>query len=313
MQDPRSDETILIIDDAPANIRVLGEALKRAYRIRLATNGPKGLEIANAVPPPDLILLDIIMPEMDGYEVCRRLKKKSQTRNIPVIFITSMDQEDDETRGLELGAVDYITKPFSIPIVKARVNTHIELKRHRDLLENLSTLDGLTGIPNRRRFEEHYEREWMASLRQPNHMAVIMIDIDYFKNYNDTYGHGKGDECLKAVAHELAVKARRPSDFVARYGGEEFICVLPETDLDGAWSVAENMRRAVENLRIAHASSTASDHVTISLGVAAVIPPRPDAASNSRRLIEMADQALYKAKEAGRNQVHGMDMATTTL
>lgn len=307
MNEKPEKQTVLIVDDAPANIKVLGEALKQDYRVRVATVGPKGLEIARSSSPPDLILLDIIMPDMDGYEVCRRLKASKHTRDIPVIFITGKSDEADETRGLTLGAVDYITKPFSLPIMKARVKTHMELKRHRDLLEDLSALDGLTGIPNRRRFDEFLTREWRRSVREPAMLSVVIIDIDFFKAFNDTYGHGAGDDCLKKVARTLSQNVKRPTDFVARYGGEEFVCLLPGTDLEGAHQVAENMRRAVEVLKIPHLQSSVADHVTVSLGVAVTIPARD---GNPGALIEGADRSLYRAKGKGRNQVSSMDLTT---
>ncbi|MBW2303985.1 MAG: PleD family two-component system response regulator [Deltaproteobacteria bacterium] len=300
-------QTILIVDDAPANIKVLGEALRDEYKVRMAVSGSKGLEIATSSNPPDLILLDIVMPDLDGYEVCRRLKAMKSTQNIPIIFITGKTEEEDETKGLELGAVDYITKPFSLPIVKARVRTHMELKRHRDLLENLSTLDGLTGIPNRRRFDEFLEREWSRALREPELLSLVLMDIDFFKAFNDTYGHGAGDDCLRKVAKTLSVQAKRPMDFVARYGGEEFVCVLPGTDLDGAIQVAENMRRKIESLNIPHSRSAVADRVTISLGVATTIPSKR---LRPQDLVEGADKALYKVKNGGRNRVEGVDLRT---
>jgi diguanylate cyclase (GGDEF)-like protein len=248
--------------------------------------------------PPDLILLDIMMPEMDGYEVCRRLKADFRTKNIPVIFITAMNQEEDETKGLEIGAVDYITKPFSMAIVKARVRTHLELKRHRDMLENLSSLDGLTGIPNRRRFDEMLDTEWRHCLRENVFLSLIMMDIDYFKNFNDNQGHQAGDDCLKKVAMMLASSVRRPMDFVARYGGEEFVAILPKTDADGIAIVAENIRKNIESLLIPHSHSPASDYVTVSLGGAAVVP---NTQLSSDILVKAADDALFQAKREGRN------------
>lgn len=305
MELPPNKQTILIVDDAPANIKVLGEALKFDYHIIVATNGEKALQIAASSKPPDLILMDIIMPGMDGYEACKKLKQEEQTRNIPVVFITAKDQEEDETHGLELGAVDYITKPFSLPIVKARVKTHLELKRHRDNLEHLSACDGLTGIPNRRRFEEMFDQEWKRSIRQSRALSLVMMDIDYFKLFNDHYGHLLGDDCLKLVAETLLVTIRRPGDFVARYGGEEFVCILPETDKEGAFTVAELFRKSIDHLKMKHEKSHISDHVTISLGVATTIPKAEKA---MKFLIEEADKALYQAKEAGRNRVIGSDL-----
>ena len=305
MNDGAEKQTILIVDDVAMNIKVLGDALKSSYTVRFATNGPKALEMALSNSPPDLILLDIMMPGMDGYEVCRLLKAEKQTWGIPIIFITAMSQEEDETKGLELGAVDYITKPFSLPIVKSRVRTHLELKRHRDTLEYLSMLDGLTGIPNRRRFDECFDMEWKRAERSSAYLSVIMIDIDYFKDFNDYYGHQLGDECLKQVAKTLAHSVKRASDCVARYGGEEFVCILPGTDIQGAVQVGESMRKNVEALNVPHLASSVAEHVTVSLGTASMIPKRE---RSQFSLLEAADRCLYKAKDAGRNQMKSLDL-----
>jgi diguanylate cyclase (GGDEF)-like protein len=298
-------QTILIVDDAPANIKILGESLRSDYKIRVATNGAKALGIALSDNPPDLILMDIMMPEMDGYEACKKLKEDDKARKIPVIFITAKDQVEDETKGLNLGAVDYIIKPFSLPIVKARVRTHLELKRHRDILEDMSNRDGLTGIPNRRRFDEVLELEWKRSVRKGNALSLILIDIDFFKPFNDHYGHTEGDDCLKKVAMSLYNAVRRPMDFVARYGGEEFVCILPETDREGATVVGEMLRKEIEAMDIKHHDSPVTDHVTISLGVASMVPTMD---SSSHTLIEASDKCLYQAKEEGRNRVKGYDV-----
>ncbi len=299
-------QTILIVDDVPMNIKILGDALRSNYTVRFATNGEKALKIAMSSSPPDLILLDIMMPGMmDGYAVCRALKADKQTQNIPIIFITAMSQEEDETKGLELGAVDYIIKPFSLPIVKVRVKTHLELKRHRDMLEHLSMLDGLTGIPNRRRFDECLEMEWKRAEREASYLSLIMIDIDHFKAFNDNYGHQAGDDCLKMVATTLVNSVKRAADCVARYGGEEFACILPVTDIQGAAQVGESMRQDIELLRIDHASSEVANHVTISLGAASIIPVRD---KSRLSLLEAADQCLYQAKEEGRNQIKSLDL-----
>ena len=305
MNDVSAKQTILIVDDVAMNIKVLGDALKTDYTVRFATNGEKALEMAMSSSPPDLILLDIMMPGMDGYEVCRQLKAEKQTWSIPVIFITAMSQEEDETKGLELGAIDYITKPFSLPIVKVRIKTHLELKRHRDTLEYLSMLDGLTGIPNRRRFDECFDTEWKRAERTSSYLSLIMIDIDYFKDFNDCYGHQIGDECLKEVARTLALSVKRASDCVARYGGEEFVCILPGTDIQGAVQVGEIMRESVESLNVPHLASTVAAHVTISLGTASVIPKRE---RSQFSLLEAADRCLYKAKASGRNQMKSLDL-----
>jgi diguanylate cyclase (GGDEF)-like protein len=217
-----------------------------------------------------------------------------------VIFITALSEEADETRGLEVGAIDYISKPISAPIVKARVRNHLQLKRYRDILENLSTLDGLTGIANRRRLDEFLAQEWLRGRRQQSPLSVCLMDIDFFKRFNNRYGHAAGDDCLRRVALALVGVGRRPADLVARYGGEEFVCVLPETDAAGAALLAEKLRDAVIALEIPHADSTAAEHVTISGGVATAIPTDE---SSAAQLLEAADQMLYQAKKTGRNRI----------
>ncbi len=294
--------TILIVDDQPANIKIIGGALKGDYQIKMATSGLKAIEIASA-DPPDLILLDIIMPGIDGYEVCRRLKNNQKTKGIPIIFITAKDQEEDETKGLDYGAVDYITKPFSLPIVKARVKTHLELKKHRDILEDLSTLDGLTSIPNRRKFDEFLKLEWRRSVRGSYPLSLIMIDIDNFKLFNDNYGHDVGDECLKQVANNLCTTAKRPADFVARYGGEEFVCILPDTSIEKASKFAEILRVNIELLNIPHDFSPTGNRVTISLGSATI---NPAINKSYELLVKSADKALYIAKSKGKNRAESV-------
>ncbi len=292
---------ILIVDDTPTNIQVLAEALRTDYRIRVAGSGKAAFEIIAKFGAPDLILLDVMMPEMDGYEVCRRLKQEPTTKSIPVIFVTAKSDATDEEFGLRLGAVDYIAKPFHLPIVTARVRNHINLKIKTDLLESQAMLDGLTDIPNRRRFDEALDSEWKRGLRSGAPLSLLMADIDFFKQYNDNYGHGVGDECLKKVAGALAASIERPSDLVARYGGEEFVALLPETDAGGARNIAERFRRLVESLGLPHAHSEAASHVTVSVGYACVIP-RPSA--EPAELLRLADQALYNAKGSGRNRTH---------
>ncbi|MFH2130920.1 MAG: PleD family two-component system response regulator [bacterium] len=294
---------ILIVDDTPANIRILVEALKDEYTLRVATNGQDAIEAVHK-ETPDLILLDINMPGMNGYEVCRHLKSDLKTASIPIIFITVLTEVEDETRGLEIGAADYITKPFSIPIVRARVRTHIKLKHQYDILTNLASIDGLTGIPNRRQFNASLDQGWKNMMRESEPVSLIMMDIDYFKLFNDHYGHQAGDECLCQVAKTLQDSLLRPLDLVARYGGEEFGAVLPGTDLPGAMQVAERMRKNIETLNIEHAASGVAGCVTISVGVASTIPKKGAFAS---QLIEIADKALYQAKSQGRNRVHGSD------
>ncbi|MDD4927789.1 MAG: PleD family two-component system response regulator [Gallionella sp.] len=298
--DEEKKALILIVDDTPTNIQVLAESLRADYRVRVAGSGKAAFEIIAKVGAPDLILLDVMMPDMDGYEVCRRLKLAPETKNVPVIFVTAKADTVDEEYGLNLGAVDYIAKPFHLPIVAARVRNHINLKIKTDLLESQVMLDGLTNIPNRRRFDETLEIEWKRALRDGMPLSLIMLDIDYFKRYNDHYGHGVGDNCLKKVAASLAGSIDRPSDFVARYGGEEFVAILPDTDATGARVIAERFCSHVESMKIAHGFSDVSNFVTVSVGLASVIPTIDMTPTD---LLSRADERLYQAKESGRNRV----------
>lgn len=293
-------QKILIVDDMPINIRVLGEALKSRYDIVAAINGEKALLMAQSDNPPDLILLDIEMPDMDGWQVCRHLKAHEKTRDIPVIFITGHYEVSEVMAGFESGAVDYISKPFNISVVQARVQIHLELKKQRDLLEQLASVDALTGIPNRRMFDEYFAREWRRSMRSASPISLIFMDVDFFKTFNDNYGHAEGDRCLENIAAILKDTLKRVTDFVARYGGEEFVAVLPEMNLDEAVEMAESMRKNVASSNIPHAYSEVADRVTLSLGVSSVIPV---ADVSPEDLIKTADAALYIAKESGRNQV----------
>jgi len=292
-------QKVLIVDDAPINIQILNEALKDQYRVFFAPCGKDAIRIASS-SLPDMILLDVMMPEMDGYEVCRIIKDDEITRHIPVIFITAMNQQENEAAGLELGAADYITKPFNPDIVRLRVRNQLELKSQRDLLSRLSFQDGLTKISNRRAFDEYYEREWKRAFRNKSEISIIMCDIDHFKAYNDSYGHLAGDNCLEKVAGTISNLLDRPADLSARYGGEEFICVLPETDLAGAMVTAEKLRVAVEAMQIAHHYSPVAPVLTVSLGAATVVP-NDDLTPNN--LIDLADKQLYIAKQSGRNRV----------
>lgn len=299
MIDDADRPVLLIVDDVAANIQILADALKTDYRIRVASRGEDALRLAQRMPRPDLILLDVMMPDMDGYEVCRRLKRDEATQAIPVIFVTACDDAEAEEYGLRLGAVDYIVKPYRLPVVRARVQNHVALKQKTDLLEKLALIDGLTGIPNRRNFDERFEIEWRRSLREAKPLAVVLVDVDHFKSYNDHYGHGAGDACLRGVARALLLSLARPADMVARYGGEEFVVLLPETDLAGAQQVAERMRQQVLQLNLPHAASDKTV-VTISLGFAAAYPAN-EAERTPQSLLAEADGGLYRAKSAGRN------------
>lgn len=292
---------ILVVDDQPANIQTLHQVLKGECDVSMATSGEQAIAYCQR-RAPDLVLLDIVMPGIDGFEVCRRLKVDPATRDIPVIFVTSRDSAEDEARGLDVGAVDFIAKPVSAPVVRARVRTHVALKRQADLLRSLAFNDGLTGVANRRWFDERLQVEWLRCRRNRQPLALIMIDLDQFKPFNDHYGHQAGDDCLRAVAAAMKSRLGRPGDLLARYGGEEFVCLLPETPLEGARQKADDLGEAVEALGMAHAHSSAADHVTISRGVAALVP---GAEQSAAELVHRADEMLYEAKRSGRNRTRG--------
>lgn len=294
---------ILIVDDERINRQVLVSLLDD-YECILAKDGEQALSRALSDTPPDLILLDVVMPKLDGYEVCRRLKKDTRSKDIPVIFITVKGKVEEETSGLELGAVDYIGKPFNPAIVKARVANHIELKRQRDLLTRLNNTDALTEIANRRRFDEYLAKIWKLAWRTQSTISLMVIDIDYFKLFNDRYGHVSGDDCLTQVARVLERCADRDSDLVARYGGEEFAVVLPSTDRQGVQRVAEQMLEVVMALSIPHEDSEVADVVTISIGCASA---EVSADMSVETLFDQADRALYQAKANGRNRIELSD------
>jgi diguanylate cyclase (GGDEF)-like protein len=290
-----TQQRVLIVDDEPANIHGIAEALGGNYDLRFATSGERALDLAGTLAF-DLILLDVVMPAMDGFEVLRRLKELEATRAVPVIFVTSKDEVADEERGFALGAVDYITKPASAPIVRARVRTHIELKRQRDLLEQRALIDQLTGVANRRGFDETLERRWQAALRERTPLLLMLIDVDHFKQFNDHYGHGAGDDCLRRIGAMLNAEFTQTGQLPARVGGEEFALLLPG---GAAASHAQRLLGAVSELAIPHAHSSAGAVVTISAGAVELIP---SAEASPRTLLERADQLLYEAKRTGRGR-----------
>lgn len=293
-----SENLILIIDDNVPNIRLLATVLADKATILFATNGARGLQIARK-KRPQLILLDLQMPDMNGYEVCRELKNDPATQECVVIFVTGNTNSEAEVAGLEAGAVDYLTKPLNPPIVRARVQTQLTLKQNAEMLQQLASRDGLTGLYNRRYFDHQLGIEWRRHQRQELPLSLALIDVDHFKAYNDGYGHQEGDACLRQVAQVLAQCTRRPGELVSRYGGEEFVAVLPATTVDeggryGTWLCTQMQAR-----QLRHAFSATAEHVTVSIGVATLIPsPGVDASV----LLSQADNALYKAKQQGRNQ-----------
>jgi diguanylate cyclase (GGDEF)-like protein len=311
MQSSHPRPKILIIDDTPANISVLNEVLQDEYDVFFATSGAEGLKVAVALVP-DLILLDIMMPELDGFQVCRRLKGADQTASIPVIFVTAAVSHQEETRGLECGAVDCITKPISPPVVAIRIRNHLELTRRSRMLEALSEelarknrqlqllarMDGLTGLANRRFLDETLDAEVRRAQRCGTSLSLIMCDIDFFKRYNDRYGHQAGDDALRRIGGLLQRLFQRGSDFPCRYGGEEFAIILPETGAEQAAHLAEHLRRAMCDEALPHAFSDTADCVTLSIGV--VSAPASEERS-AHWYLSQADAALYRSKDQGRN------------
>ncbi len=291
---------ILIVDDEKMNLKVLADLLKDEYAPILARSGEQALQHALGDSPPDLILLDVVMPRMGGYEVIKILKNNEKTNNIPVIFVTALNSIEDEEHGLKLGAVDYITKPFSPPVVKIRVRNHLRLVHQYRLLDQLAHLDGLTEIPNRRRFEEVFQKEWTRSARNGTPFSLAMIDVDFFKQYNDHYGHAKGDLTLQKIAKALDSGMKRPADLIARYGGEEFVMVLPETDAAAAKVVAERSLQKVADLNIPHKYSKAAPYVSVSIGLVTI---SMDNKTLPQTFLNTADQNLYLAKQNGRNRI----------
>jgi|APLak6261674355_1056100.scaffolds.fasta_scaffold00414_4 diguanylate cyclase (GGDEF)-like protein len=290
-------QRILIVDDERINRKVLTDLLQDDHRIIVAKNGAQALKRVESDPHIDLILLDVMMPDMDGYEVLEQLKRSDKTKDIMVVFITALTSLDDEERGLRMGATDYIGKPFRPSIVKARVENYLQIVRQRKLLENLAGTDGLTEICNRRRFDELLELEWRRCERNGLPLSLVMVDVDYFKSFNDHYGHAHGDQVLKSIAKMLSWNLHRPADLAARYGGEEFVLLFPDTDTEGAISQAERIREAIEALSIPHNHSAAAGYVSISMGGAT----HHGELTSTQSLLEAADAALYKAKSQGRN------------
>jgi diguanylate cyclase (GGDEF)-like protein len=313
----RLRSTILVIDDNITNLKVAAEHLKaQGAEILTARDGEIGIQRAR-LARPDLILLDVQLPGIDGFETCRRLKADSQTRDIPVIFMTVLTNVEDKLNGFAAGGVDYIPKPFQVEELLARVSTHLTIYQlQRELqaeilerkqaeaalrkanleLQRLAVLDELTQIANRRRFDQYLAAQWAQA--NPEELGLLLCDVDYFKRYNDGYGHQAGDGCLQLVAQAINRAVGHFKDLVARYGGEEFAVILPETDIQGAIRVAAALEAEVRKLQIPHAYSDVDAYVTISIGVAC-ITPAPDLAPHA--LVEIADAALYAAKRQGRN------------
>ncbi|MBS1136283.1 MAG: diguanylate cyclase domain protein [Proteobacteria bacterium] len=307
---------VLVVEDSPTSLKAVSQQLRRIGVTPVAADdGASGIRMYRE-HKPDLILLDVVMPDMDGYEVARRIRSREKTGEwTPILFLTALVGDDDLARGIAAGGDDYLLKPVSEVVLGAKLRAMqriidmrgslITMTQKLDAanreLRHVSIQDSLTGIANRRHFDDSLKQEWRRALRARRPLALILFDIDYFKQYNDVYGHQAGDECLRAVAGNLARHARRPGDWVARFGGEEFAVVLSETDARGAVHLAEQMRAAIDALAIPHSGSAVGRTVSISAGVASMVPE--SASGEPDELVQWADAALYDAKRQGRNRV----------
>jgi len=291
---------VLLAIPSPASLQAFNAALKDEHDVLFAKDGKVALDIA-AGQPLDLILLDAGHPELDALAVCKTLKHRTATRHVPVVLLTEPGAAVDEVLAVETGVADFIARPIGDDALRARVRLHVELKKRSEQLRNLALTDGLTGIANRRRFDEALIHEWRRCGRNGEPVALILGDIDHFHAFNDRYGHPAADDCLKAVASAAAHCFKRPGDVFARFGGEEFVALLPEQDIEGAQQMATKLQKAVARLALPHEDSSAAPVVTLSFGVAAADPR----GSEADALIEQAEAALRDAKSSGRNCIKG--------
>jgi len=314
--------SLLIVDDVPDDLDALRSVLTgvRRWEIAIARNAEEALTALES-GEVEMVLADIMTPATGGLEICRQIKARPDLAHTPVVIVMDKSERPYLTQAYESGACDYIMKPLDPVEVTARVGavlrskeeverrtSHVhellattrKLQAANQKLLRLSVVDAVTGVANRRSFDQTLDRIWRSASRHQWEVALIMIDIDFFKSYNDSFGHPAGDECLRHVAKELMDALKRPDDFLARYGGEEFAVILPQTDLAGASVVADRLRGSIEKLDIGHPASPIANHVTVSQGVASILPTREAARFT---LISMADEALYGAKKSGRNRV----------
>jgi len=299
MRPDNSKNSVLVVDDEKQNLETLTRILSPDYTVYTVKNGQDALKIAKR-HLPDVILLDILMPDMDGFEVFKIIKDDEQVSNIPIIFVTALGNPEDEEKGLAMGAVDYVVKPYNPASVKLRVHHQIQIINQIETIKQLSTIDPLTRIPNRRSFDYRLCLEYDRSKRDKTPLSLLMLDIDNFKKFNDTYGHLQGDAVLQVVAKTIEQALRRSLDFVARWGGEEFVAILPDTDTKGAYNVAENIRKNIEKAAVpCHKGKETK--VTVSIGLNTCIPMQN---SSAKDFFNGADKALYKAKKTGKNKVH---------
>lgn len=306
---------VLIVDDSRTYQAMLASYMAdMGFQSIAAMNGREALDIFTD-EWPDLILLDVNMPGMSGYETARQFRDLGEewAHWVPIIFLSGSIEDRDIVMGIEAGGDDYLAKPISEVVLHAKIKAMMRMADHRrtsievaealskanEKLEQLSRNDGLTGIANKRYFIEYMKHEWFSCMRNQSPVSLLFIDVDYFKPYNDHYGHLKGDGCLKKVAQALHDATRRNSDMAFRYGGEEFAIILPETGHEGMCYMGQVMVQTVHDLQLAHAYSSADNVVTISVGGATMVPQK---GSKPAIVIEQADKGVYKAKESGRNR-----------
>ncbi len=295
---------LLVISDLPICIEALHEIFQRDYDVSAICSGDQPFETCQNKLPA-IILIDVLIPNMEGFEICRRLKKDMNTQNIPVLFLIPPDHQELENRAILAGAADIITQPINPTVVLNRVKVHLSLKNQLRLLESMAFVDGLTGVANRHCFDESLDAEWRRCRRLITPLALLMIDIDHFKTYNETYGHLTGDNCLKEVATILKEQLGRSHDILARFSGEVFACLLPDIYFDGAMQKASAMIRAVHERGIPHAASKTAPVVTLSIGVIVTIPG-PD--RQPGQVISLVETQLVEAKTQGRNRVCGIEL-----
>ncbi len=290
---------ILIVEDGKVSQKVLVDTLQETYNVRVVSTGKEAIQMAKQFRP-HLILLDIILPDTSGFDVLKDLKGTQSTQNIPIIVITGLDNDKDEEKALGLGAVGSVRKPFDTVWVNARVRIHIKIVEQLLTIEKLSFFDALTDLANRRKFDYHMEYEWQRALRKKTTIGLLLMDLDNFKNYNDTYGHRQGDTMLKAVAGILKKTLNRATDLPCRWGGEEFAVLIPETSLEKLSLIAENIRSTIEAMEVPRNDSDGITRITASISA---VSAKPYQGEQLEGFIESADRLLYQAKKEGRNRV----------
>lgn len=299
---PISDGRILIVDDEPINCEIMEHMLGSLYQVSSVYSGEEAIAVCHSDNRPDLVLLDIMMGGMSGIETCRAIKTNDYTANIPIIFITAVQDEQQQTACWDAGGVDFVVKPVNGIELRNRVRAHLTHKLQTDLLLTLTYVDKLTGAYNRHYLDDVQPKLEKISKRNKSPLSILMIDIDWFKLYNDHFGHVKGDRCLRVVADEIVDVLQRPADLLVRFGGEEFMGLLVDTDNKGAIHVAEKILERIKTKNIDHPKSQFS-RISVSIGVATLIGK--DSKSKFSDVIQIADNNLYEAKSLGRNQVKG--------